>query len=95
MSKEFIKLQLHGDPPGDPQPNDPTPPGGGDQPQDTDLAQQLADLKKKFVTKEDYDKVVKDRQTLIDAIMEGREEDLIPGDRKEALRTQCGLTVAM
>ena len=78
MSKEFIKLQLFGDPSGDPQPNDPTPPGGGDQPNDTDLAQQLADLKKKFVSKEDYDKVVKDRQTLIDAIMEGREDDLIP-----------------
>lgn len=83
MSKEFIKIQLFGDPSGDPQPNDPTPPGGGDQHDDTDLAQQLADLKKKFVAKEDYDKVVKDRQTLIDAIMEGREEELIPKPEDE------------
>lgn len=83
MSKEFIKLQLFGEGTPDPQPNDPTPPGGGDQHNDADLAQQLADLKKNYVAKADYDKVVKDRQTLITAIMEGREEDLIPKTEDE------------
>ena len=78
MSKEFIKLQLHGDPTGDPQPNDPTPPGGGDQHDDIDLAKQLADLRENFVSREDYNKVVKDRTILIEAIKEGREGDLIP-----------------
>lgn len=89
MSEQFIKLQLHGDPAGDPgQPgvdpagsNQPTPGAEGGE-ATPNAAKELIEFKKKYVSREEYDKAVKRGDDFLAAIMENREGE-IAGQQKE------------
>lgn len=89
MSEQFIKIQLHGDPAGDPgQPgidpagsNQPTPGAEGGE-ATPNAAKELLDFKNKYVPRELYDKAIKRGDDFLAAIMENREGE-IAGQQKE------------
>ncbi len=63
--------QPGGDPapqPADPKPSDPKP---GDEKSKVDIAKAYAELKKNSVSREDYDKVVKENEDLIKSVIDG------------------------
>lgn len=89
MSEQFIKLQLFGDPAGDPAAsgNDPagspTPTPGAEGGEATpNAAKELIEFKKKYVSREEYEKAVKRGDDFLAAIMENREGE-IAGQQKE------------
>lgn len=89
MSEQFIKLQLFGDPAGDPAASgsdpagSPTPTPGAEGGEATpNAAKELIEFKKKYVSREEYDKAVKRGDDFLAAIMENREGE-IAGQQKE------------
>ena len=90
--KNFIKIQLFGDPAGDPNAkgpnaaaNGPQTPGadGDDAPQNA--AQELLDFRKNFVTREKYEEAVKRGDDFLRAIVENREDEVIPEDQSKKI----------
>lgn len=85
--KIFIKIQLFGDPAGDPNAKGPnaaangpqTPGADGDDAQ-PNAAQELIDFRKNFVTREKYEEAVKRGDDFLRAIVENREDEVIPED---------------
>lgn len=87
MKKNFINIQLFGDPSGDPQQNTPNPSGSGDPNANgndatPNAAQELIDFKKNYVTREKYNEAVKRGDDFLKAIMENREDEVI-ADKEE------------
>lgn len=89
MSEQFIKLQLHGDPAGDPgQPgvdpagsNQQTPGAEGGE-ATPNAAKELLEFKSKYVPRDLYDKAIKRGDDFLAAIMENREGE-IAGQQRE------------
>ena len=88
MSEQFIKVQLFGEPAGDPSASgsDPsgstTPTPGAEGGEATpNAAKELLDFKKKFVSREEYEKAVKRGDDFLAAIMENRESEIV-GEQK-------------
>lgn len=83
MSKKFIKLQLFGDPSGDPSKAPDTSVDGKNQPGadgvDTapNAAEELYDFQKNYVTKEKYDEAVKRGDEYLKAIINHTEKDVL------------------
>lgn len=89
MSEQFIKVQLFGDPAGDPGPRGDDPagstqqtPGAEDGEAKSNAAKELIEFKKKYVSREEYEKAVKRGDDFLAAIMENREGE-IAGQQKE------------
>ena len=84
MEKEFIKIQLFGDPSGDPNKNDPTPSGGGDPGKDGNAPSNDADIllqwKKEHVTREEYEKEKARADAYLKAILENKEGDVLKAE---------------
>lgn len=83
MSEQFIKVQLFGDPAGDPSASggdpsgSPTPTPGAEGGEATpNAAKELIEFKKKYVTREEYEKAVKRGDDFLAAIMENREDEI-------------------
>ena len=83
MKEKFIKIQLFGDPAGDPSasgngpsgPDAQTPGADGDN-APSNAAKELIDFKKKFVSREKYEEAVRRGDEYLNAIMNNREEEI-------------------
>lgn len=86
MSKEFIKIQLFGAPPGDPTKAPDTAVDGKKQPgadgDDTapNAAEELYNFQENYVTKEKYDAAVKRGDDYLKAIISHTEKDLLQNE---------------
>ena len=82
MEKKFIKIQLFGDPSGDPQQNTLNPSGNdslvpdqGDDAAPNDAAA-LIEFRKRHVTREEYEREKNRADSYLKAILENREEEI-------------------
>ena len=84
MKKTFIKLQLFGDPSGDPNAQAPNAAAGGAQTPGAvgddatpNAAQELIEFKKNFVSREQYEKEKERADGYLAAILNNREDDVV------------------